>query len=133
MSALADLAPSPPVPAVAPPRIRRRIAVMAVLGDSTAVGIGDPLDDGTWRGVGHFVADAVGATERGTAFNLAANGARVADVRHRQLPVALGHRPEVVLMIAGMNDTLRADFDGGQIAADMSAVAADLAGRDAYS
>jgi hypothetical protein len=39
----------------------------------------------------------------------------MADLRHRQLPGALAARPDVAVIVAGMNDTLRSDFDGGTL------------------
>ncbi|MFC5288605.1 SGNH/GDSL hydrolase family protein [Actinokineospora guangxiensis] len=95
---------------------------LAVLGDSTCVGVGDPLPGGGWRGVGPLLAASLGATE----LNLAAQGARVACVRHRQLPAALAYRPDAAIVIAGMNDTLRSDFDPARLRADLRHVVVKL-------
>jgi lysophospholipase L1-like esterase len=43
--------------------------------------------------------------------NQSVNGARMVDLRHRQLPDALAVKPDVAVIVAGMNDTLRSDFD----------------------
>jgi hypothetical protein len=56
---------------------------LVVLGDSTAVGLGDPLPAGGWRGVGPLLSDALNAR----LTNLSYTGARMACVRHTQLPV----------------------------------------------
>jgi lysophospholipase L1-like esterase len=97
------------IPAVLP--LGRRVASLAVLGDSTAVGLGDPLPAGGWRGFGPLLAAALGAPGEVQYTNLSVIGARMADLRHWQLPGAVAARPDVVVILAGMNDTLRSDFD----------------------
>jgi lysophospholipase L1-like esterase len=95
---------------------------LVVLGDSTAVGLGDPLPGGRWRGIGPLLADALGAT----LTNLSCTGARVACVRQTQLPQALRADPQVAVVIVGMNDTLRSDFDPAGMRVDLGAVVAEL-------
>jgi lysophospholipase L1-like esterase len=106
--------------------IRRSVASLAVLGDSTAVGLGDPLPADGWRGFGPLLAAALGAPENLDYTNLSAIGARMADLRRRQLPSALLLRPDVVVILAGMNDTLRSDFDGAAICHDLDVTVAAL-------
>ncbi|MFC4002370.1 SGNH/GDSL hydrolase family protein [Prauserella oleivorans] len=98
---------------------------LVVLGDSTAVGLGDPLPGGAWRGVGPLVADALGIGPAGY-LNCAFTGARMRCVRTEQLPHALARRADVALVIVGMNDTLRSDFDPRALAADLDHVLAQL-------
>lgn len=98
----------------------RRVARLAVLGDSTAVGIGDPVPGG-WRGFPPLLCDALGGP---ALTNLARSGARMADVRGEQLPAALAVRPDVAVLCAGMNDTLRSDFDAAAVGADCAAAVA---------
>jgi lysophospholipase L1-like esterase len=108
-----------PTPAPATPRRAERLAV---LGDSTAVGLGDPLPRrGGWRGVGPLVAAALGVAPGGY-LNPAFAGARMRCVLTEQVPAAVAHRPDVALLVAGMNDTLRPDFDAARIAADLTEV-----------
>lgn len=116
---------SPSRPRDAQPTCR----TLAVLGDSTAVGLGDPLPGGGWRGFGPLLRDALGA---GTLVNPARTGARMACVRREQLPVALAARPQVAVLVAGMNDTLRADFDPAALHADLAATVAALHGAGAH-
>ncbi|MGH3864605.1 MAG: SGNH/GDSL hydrolase family protein [Pseudonocardiaceae bacterium] len=97
------------IPAVLP--LNCRVASLVVLGDSTAVGLGDPLPAGGWRGFGPLLAAALGAPGEVRYTNLSVIGARMADLRHWQLPDAVAARPDVVVILAGMNDTLRSDFD----------------------
>ncbi|WP_027927362.1 SGNH/GDSL hydrolase family protein [Amycolatopsis benzoatilytica] len=104
----------------------RRAERLVVLGDSTAVGLGDPLPErGGWRGVGPLVAAALGVGEDGY-LNPSFSGARMGCVRTGQLPAALAHRPDVALVIVGMNDTLRPDFDAERIAAELTAIVREL-------
>ena len=100
---------------------------LAVLGDSTCVGLGDPLPGGGWRGVGPLLAAALGAVEHNVAFE----GARMACVRERQLPAVLEHRPDAAIVIAGMNDTLRSDFDPQRLYDDLQHVVRALQGQGA--
>ncbi|HVK24629.1 MAG TPA: SGNH/GDSL hydrolase family protein [Actinokineospora sp.] len=95
---------------------------LAVLGDSTTFGVGDPLPRGGWRGVGPLLAGALGAEIENVSFT----GARIACVRERQLAPALLARPDAAILIAGMNDTLRSDFDPAQIRADLVHVVTTL-------
>ncbi|MGQ0776475.1 MAG: SGNH/GDSL hydrolase family protein [Pseudonocardiales bacterium] len=104
----------------------RRAASLAVLGDSTAVGLGDPLPAGGWRGFGPLLAAALGAAGEVRYTNLAVTGARMGCLRHRQLPGALRERPDVAVILAGMNDTLRSDFDPVAVRDNLDATVATL-------
>ncbi|HEY3463783.1 MAG TPA: SGNH/GDSL hydrolase family protein [Amycolatopsis sp.] len=109
----------PPLTAVPPRKHARRLVV---LGDSTAVGLGDPLPArGGWRGVGPLVAAALGVGSGGY-LNPSFTGARMRCVLTKQVPAAVAHRADVALLVAGMNDTLRPDFDAARIAADLTEV-----------
>jgi lysophospholipase L1-like esterase len=103
-----------------------RATSLAVLGDSTAVGLGDPLSAGGWRGFGPLLADALGAAGEIRYTNLAFTGARMGCLRHRQLPAALQERPDVAVILAGMNDTLRPDFDPLAVRDDLDATVVAL-------
>ncbi|SER55827.1 SGNH/GDSL hydrolase family protein [Actinokineospora terrae] len=98
---------------------------LAVLGDSTTVGIGDPLPGGRWRGVGPLLAAALGAE----VHNVSATGARLGDVRATQLTLAMAAAPDAAVVIAGMNDTLRSDFDPVAMCADLAHVVISLQER----
>jgi len=112
------------IPAVLP--LGRRVASLAVLGDSTAVGLGDPLPAGGWRGFGPLLAAALGAPGEVRYTNLSVIGARMADLRRWQLPGAVAARPDVVVILAGMNDTLRSDFDPVALCNDLDATVTAL-------
>jgi lysophospholipase L1-like esterase len=114
--------PEPSRPALAAVPALRQARRLVVLGDSTAVGLGDPLPGrGGWRGVGPLVAAALGVGADGY-LNPSFTGARMRCVLTKQLPAAVAHRPDVALLVAGMNDTLRPDFDAGVIATDLTEV-----------
>lgn len=99
-----------------------------MLGDSTAVGLGDALPDGSWRGVGPLVAAAlhVDPGDPQAYLNVSFTGARMRCVRTEQLPSVLRLRPDVALLVVGMNDTLRSDFDPADMARDMEDVVSRL-------
>lgn len=107
----------------------RRVRTLVTLGDSTPVGIGDPAPGGGWRGFPVLLRDALGASE---LVNPARTGARMAWVRHQQLPAALAARPDVAVLFVGMNDTLRSDFDPDRIRVDADAVVGALTGVGAH-
>jgi len=105
----------------------RAVAVrtLVILGDSTAVGLGDPRPGGGWRGFPALLGTALGAD----VVNLARIGARMGGVRREQLAAALAavaDGPAVAVLFAGMNDTLRSDFDPDVIERDAVAVVEQL-------
>jgi lysophospholipase L1-like esterase len=117
-----------PTPATLP--APRTVTALATLGDSTAVGLGDPLPGGGWRGFPVLLRDALGPGTR--LLNPARTGARMADVRGAQLAAVLPARPEAAVICAGMNDTLRSDFDPAGIRADLTATLARLAAAGTF-
>ncbi|WP_327008484.1 SGNH/GDSL hydrolase family protein [Dactylosporangium sp. NBC_01737] len=91
------------------------MTVFAALGDSTTVGFGDRMPDGSWRGWAQILAAALGAR----LHNLADSGAQTLDVVAGQLPRALDLRPDVAAVLVGTNDTLRSPFDPARVAANL--------------
>ena len=106
-----------------------RVARLVALGDSTVVGLGDPLPGGRWRGFAPLLAEAAGVDVETSFLNLSFTGARMAAVRKSQLPGAIASRPDVAVVIAGMNDTLRSDFDPVQMRDDFAAIVDALSGN----
>lgn len=82
------------------------------LGDSFTEGMEDLGPDGELRGWADRCALRLGqeASEFRYA-NLAVRGAKAADVRSGQLPVALAMRPELASIAVGVNDMLGPRFD----------------------
>ena len=99
---------------------------LVALGDSTTVGMGDRTPGGGRRGFARLLADACGGPGRIRYANLAASGARVRDVHEVQLPAALRLRPDAVVLVVGMNDTLRSDFDPALLLRRLDAVVGEL-------
>src|SRR5262249_746083 len=104
------------------------MTTFAALGDSITLGVGDPAPGGGWRGWAAFLAQGLPG---GHLVNLAANGARAADVERVQLPRALELRPDVASVIVGTNDILRAGFDVARIQAALAHVAGSLSAAGA--
>lgn len=86
------------------------------------------MPGGGWRGVGPLLAEAlgldIGSSE--SYLNASFTGARMRCVRTRQLPGALRMRPDVTVLVAGMNDTLRSDFDPVGLDDDLDAIVTGL-------
>ncbi|WP_158843732.1 SGNH/GDSL hydrolase family protein [Saccharothrix deserti] len=102
--------------------VAKTVRSLVVLGDSTTVGVGDPVPGG-WRGVGPLLAAAFADARY---LNVSFTGARVASVRHEQLPKVLPARPDAAVLLVGMNDTLRSDFDARQLHVDLDAIVGAL-------
>jgi lysophospholipase L1-like esterase len=71
-----------------------------VLGDSTSIGQGAPYD----KGIAHMSAMYLAGSHRVELTNFGVSGARVADVRFKQLNDAAALKPDVVLIAVGAND-----------------------------
>ncbi len=99
---------------------------LAALGDSTTVGIGDPVPGGSWRGWSRLLADALAASYDVSYCNLAISGATTAVVREEQLADAVAHRPDLASLMVGVNDTLRSAWDPARVRDDLHAVAGSL-------
>jgi lysophospholipase L1-like esterase len=99
----------------------------AVLGDSIAMGMGDPTEGyvtATWGG---RVAAAL-ATERDgvTYANLAQHRAKAADIRDSQLGPTLDLEPDLVAIIGGGNDLLAEEFDIARVKAVIDGIVVAL-------
>lgn len=104
-------------------RVAGSVQTVAILGDSIGVGIGDPARNGGWRGFAPLLADALGAVR---LTNHSISGSRVGGVRELQLPAALRARPDVAVVLVGMNDTMRSDFDPARLDDDLDQVVSAL-------
>lgn len=115
------------------------------LGDSTTVGVGDPLNGSSttdlsgagarpgegWRGWASLLADSLASTHRVTFSNFATSGATVPVVATEQLP-STGDGPiDLASLIVGVNDTLRSTFDAGRIRDHLELIAGRLTSRGA--
>ncbi|MEU9988098.1 SGNH/GDSL hydrolase family protein [Streptomyces sp. NPDC048045] len=92
------------------------------LGDSLTEGVGDPVGDG-WRGWAALLAGGLAPDPESVEFtNLAVSGAQTRDVMERQTPAGLALHPDLVAVVIGVNDTLRATFDIHAVAARLDQV-----------
>jgi lysophospholipase L1-like esterase len=98
----------------------------AALGDSTTVGLGDPLPGGGWRGWARLLVESLQASYDVSFCNVALSGATAAVVREQQLDEALAHRPDLASLLVGVNDTLRSTWDAGRLHADLTHIAGAL-------
>lgn len=98
----------------------------AALGDSTTVGLGDPLPGGGWRGWARLLAESLQATYDVSFCNLAISGATTSVVREQQLEAALAHRPGLVSLLVGVNDVLRSTWDPDRVRDDLWTIAGSL-------
>ena len=83
------------------------------IGDSSTEGMGDPDGTGGFRGWADRLAGHLAAAH-GEGFeyaNLAIRGKTTEQIQDEQVPAALALRPDLVSVIAGMNDILTVSFD----------------------
>jgi lysophospholipase L1-like esterase len=117
------------------------VTTFTALGDSITLGVGDPVRGPVgraWRGWARLLAE--GLVDGGPASAgqvrpwlhvLAVNGACMADIERDQLPQALRLRPDIASVVAGVNDTLRANFDPDRFAASAASTIGTLRGAGA--
>ncbi len=114
-------------------RRRRAWSRYVALGDSLTAGRGDFAADGRpvgWaKRLGGLLSARTGVTCSVT--NLAADGATVANVLDRQLPLVEGLRPDLVSVTVGMNDIRNIRFDPADFEAGLSKLLDGLAATGA--
>jgi lysophospholipase L1-like esterase len=82
------------------------------LGDSGTEGVGDPHPDGSERGWADRLAEFLAEANPQLLYaNLAVRGRRTAEVHEQQLGPALAMEPDLVTVVAGINDVLRPRLD----------------------
>ena len=102
------------------------------IGDSTVEGLEDPGPDGVYVGWADRLAVHLAAEHPDLTYaNLAVRGLTAAEVRRTQLEPALALRPDIAVVVAGVNDVLRPRFDPDALRADLFAMHAALAGAGA--
>ncbi len=114
-------------------RRRRAWSRYVALGDSLTAGRGDFTADGRpvgWaKRLGTVLSAGTGVTCSVT--NLAVDGATVANVLDRQLPLVEGFRPDLVSATVGMNDIRAIGFDPADFEAGLSKLLDALAATGA--
>ncbi|MFE7835883.1 SGNH/GDSL hydrolase family protein [Streptomyces sp. NPDC057474] len=107
----------------APHPYRRYVAI----GDSMTEGLGDPDPAGGHRGWADRLAEVLAGHQPSLTYaNLAVRGRTAALIRAEQLGPALELEPDLVTVMAGMNDLVRSGFDAGAVVADIEEMFARL-------
>ena len=106
---------------------------VAVLGDSIAEGVREPLDgyrDLSW--IDRIAAPLRDAAPNLALLNLGRRNLLAAEVRTSQLAPALAFRPDLAIVSAGGNDALGRAFDPGAVERELVAIVGPLrrAGAD---
>lgn len=97
------------------------------IGDSTVEGLEDPGPDGVYVGWADRLARHLQAVHPDLTYaNLAVRGMTAAEVRATQLDRAVTLRPDVAVVVAGVNDVLRPRFDREALREDLLAMHAAL-------
>ncbi|WP_307679370.1 SGNH/GDSL hydrolase family protein [Streptomyces sp. V4I2] len=97
------------------------------IGDSQTEGIGDGDDLHGYRGWADRLAEILADGHPDFAYaNLAVRGKVTAQIRAEQLGPALALKPDLVTVMAGMNDLVRPGFDAERVAGDIEEMFARL-------
>ncbi|WP_233625259.1 SGNH/GDSL hydrolase family protein [Actinoplanes sp. ATCC 53533] len=103
------------------------------LGDSQTEGMNDGDEVRGYRGWADRLAVQLAAADPRVHYaNLAVRGRLTQEVHAEQLPVALSLRPDLVTVLAGMNDLLRPRFDAAEVAGHQERMVAALTGLGAH-
>jgi lysophospholipase L1-like esterase len=100
---------------------------LAVLGDSVAEGVREPSDgyrDLSW--VDRIAAPLRVEVPGLAVLNLGRRNLLAAEVRASQLDAALAFRPDLAVVSAGGNDSLRHSFDPGAVERELDAIVGPL-------
>ena len=97
------------------------------LGDSTTEGLDDPRPGGGYRGWADRLAERLAVEEPGLLYaNLAVRGRRLPQVHAEQLRPALELEPDLVTVVAGLNDLLHRRYDPAAMASELEAMLTEL-------
>jgi len=95
----------------------RRFERYVALGDSSTEGLDDPDGVGGYRGWADRLAEHVAAARPDLRYaNLAVRGRSAGEIKDTQLAAAVAMNPDLVTVVAGMNDLLRRNFDPVRVA-----------------
>ncbi|WP_369218289.1 SGNH/GDSL hydrolase family protein, partial [Streptomyces flavofungini] len=102
------------------------------IGDSQTEGVGDGDDVRGYRGWADRLAEILAEGRPGLGYaNLAVRGRLTARIKAEQLEPALALKPDLVTVMAGMNDLVRPGFDAARTAADIEEMFVRLTGAGA--
>ena len=101
----------------------RRFERYVAIGDSTVEGLDDPIGDGRYRGWADRLAAHLASIQGEVLYaNLGVRGRTTRQVRDEQLRPALAMRPDLALVVSGVNDLLRRKFDASALREDVYAM-----------
>jgi lysophospholipase L1-like esterase len=90
------------------------------IGDSTVEGLEDPGPDGVYVGWADRLAQHLARVHPDLLYaNLAVRGLTAGEVRATQLERAVSLRPDIAVVVAGVNDVLRPRFDAEALRSDL--------------
>ncbi|MEU7580695.1 SGNH/GDSL hydrolase family protein [Streptomyces sp. NPDC041068] len=102
------------------------------IGDSQTEGVGDGDERRGYRGWADRLAEILAAGHPDFTYaNLAVRGRLTARIKAEQLGPALALKPDLVTVMAGMNDLVRPGFDAARVAADVEEMFTELTGAGA--
>ncbi|MEW2391466.1 SGNH/GDSL hydrolase family protein [Streptomyces venezuelae] len=103
------------------------------IGDSQTEGLGDGDEERGYRGWADRLAEILAAGHPDFTYaNLAVRGRRTALIKAEQLGPALALKPDLVTVMAGMNDLVRPGYDAARVAADVEEMFTELTAAGAH-
>lgn len=103
------------------------------IGDSQTEGVGDGDDERGLRGWADRLAEKIAGLDPDFRYaNLAVRGRLIGEVRAQQLEPALELKPDLVTVVAGLNDVLRSEYDGDAVAAQLDEMIGALSRSGAH-
>lgn len=103
------------------------------IGDSQTEGVGDGDDRRGLRGWADRLAEALAELDPGFRYaNLAVRGRLIGEVRAQQLGPALELEPDLVTVVAGLNDVLSSRYDADAVAAHLEEMVSALRAAGAH-
>jgi lysophospholipase L1-like esterase len=104
-----------------------RYSRYVAIGDSTTEGLDDPYPEGGYRGWADRLAGDLAAINPALRYaNLAIRGRLARQVHEEQLEPALALEPDLVTVVAGLNDLLRRRYDPVATAGHLEAMLTEL-------
>lgn len=103
------------------------------MGDSQTEGVGDPTGPGgVERGWADRFAEDMAARQGSLLYaNLAIRGRRIAEIREEQLEKTLSMEPDLISLVAGLNDVIRPGCDVDCVLDEMDSMQSILAATGA--
>jgi lysophospholipase L1-like esterase len=110
----------------------RRWKRYVAIGDSTTEGMDDPDGRGGYRGWADRLAEHIASVHNGLEYaNLAIRGKTTAEIHEEQLGAALSMEPDLMTIVAGMNDILKPSFNATEIADRIATMVTEAAAAGA--